>query len=426
MKAFEYLPKYEKTVLASGVRVVTEHHPQSRATSVGIFVDQGTRDEPEHMVGAAHFVEHMVFKGTKSRSAFEIAKSLESVGGDLNAYTSREYTCYHGTTLKENTDLSFEILADLILNATMKSVDFVKEREVILQEIDMSTDLLEEYIFDKYFEDVYHGHSLGRSILGTPQSLNGIKRKDLFDFYKHRYSGSKIIVAAAGHVNHDEIVKLAEKAFGRLKSKEKFPARRAPKIKPFREVYKKPSEQTHVLLGLPSTSYKDNLRFEAYILNAVFGGGMTSRLYQNIREELGLAYSVYSYLHSYSDTGLLMLYAASSSKNYPKVIEVFLKELEKIRKRGISRKELDFFKRQVTGSIILAADDIENRMNSLGVNEMIFKKYRPVDVVLADISQISKESVQEYIDQYLDPAHMGISIMGDVDRSLAEQYLSLC
>ena len=423
MKAYEVDPVYNKTVLSNGVRVITEHHQYSRATTAGVFVDLGTRDEPEDLIGAAHFVEHMVFKGTKSRSSFEIAKSLEAVGGELNAYTTREYTCFHGTTLKEDTNLCLDVLSDIVSNAIMDSEEFEREKNVVLQEIDMSADQLEEYIFDKYFEDVYSGHNLGRSILGTPNSLAQISRKKLFDFYRERYRGENIVVAVAGHVNHDEIVETVDKKLGSRKSKVELARRKKPRLKKVRKVYKRPSEQAHILIGLPSTSYKDSSRFDAYVANAVLGGGMTSRVYQKIREKLGLAYSVYSYLHSYTDSGLLMLYAGTSLNQYGKVLDLLHKEFLKFREKGPTQKELKFYKQQVIGGIILGSDDIENRMNSLGVNEMVFNRYRPVDLVTQEIEKVTKESVMQYSEKYLDPSQLGISVMGDVDESLAQKLI---
>ncbi|MCB0341907.1 MAG: insulinase family protein [Pseudobdellovibrionaceae bacterium] len=417
MKAFDYQPTFKKTVLNNGVRIVTEHHPYSRACSAGIYVDLGSRDEPKDGFGSAHFVEHMVFKGTRQRTAMDIAKSLESVGGDLNAYTTHEFTCFHATCLREHLHYAVDVLADLVSGAVFDAADFDREREVILQEIDMSADDLEEFIFDLYFKEAYSGHALGHSILGTPESLSKISRKQLQDFYRERYHGPRMVVSVAGNVDHDDVVAWAERSLNVRRKKVAKRHRRKPSLNKFREIFKRSSEQTHLLMGLPSTSFKDSHRFEAFVVNALLGGGMTSRLYQKVREELGLAYSVYSYLHSFTDTGLLLLYAGTSEKFLAQVLDHFYKEVSKLKKSGVSGKDLDFFKTQVRGNILLGSDDIENRMNSLGVNEMVFGRYRSVDEIMEEIRKVSKDSVQEYIESNLDLDQASIAVIGDVDTA---------
>ena len=416
MKAFDYEPSFRKTVLNNGVRVVTEHHPYTRCTSAGIYVDLGTRDEPEDLIGAAHFVEHIVFKGTKRRSAYQIVKSLEAVGGEINAFTSRENTCFHSCTLRENLDLSLDVLSDVVSQAQFTESDFEKERQVILHEIDMSRDQLEEYIFDVYFEEAYKKHPLGRSILGTGDSLANFNRKKLMDFYHSRYHGKELVVCIAGDVDHDKAVdevskwlRFKRKPFGKIK-------RRKPKAKAFQKVIRRPSEQVNLLVGLPASSFCDKFRFEAYIVNAVLGGGMTSYLYQKIREKKGLVYSVYSYLHSFTDSGLLMVYAGTSKENLNKVYQMILKEMHNLKAKGITSSALRQFKKQVIGQILMGADDIENRMNSIGVNEMVFGRYRSVSEVLADIDAVTIASVNQFLESYFDFDKMGQLVIGDVDE----------
>lgn len=424
MKAFEYEPVFNKTVLKNGVRVVTEHHPYSRSVSAGIYVDLGTRDEPEDLIGAAHFVEHMVFKGTKSRNAYQIVSELEAVGGELNAYTTREYTCFHASTLKEHLPISIDVLIDLMTHASFDKNEFKKEREVIRQEINMSADQLDEYIFDLYFEDSYRGHNLGRPILGTEQTLSQITNTKLKEFYQQRYHGEHMVVAVAGAVDHQLVVDLVERALMRTRSKKVEAHRKKPKVKEFRKVVVRPSEQQHILIGFPAAHFKAKNRFDSYVINSILGGGMTSRLYQKIREELGLAYSVYSYLHSFTDSGLLMVYAGTSEKYIKKVCDFILKEVRTLKDKKVAQKELDFFKTQVKGSLLLGADDVENRMNSLGVNELIFKKYRPVDDVINDVNDVSRESILTYTQKYLNFDQMGMIVLGEVDESKTQEILN--
>ncbi len=423
-KAFEYEPKFNKTVLSNGTRVVTEHHPYSRATSVGLYVDLGSRDEPAHLNGAAHFIEHLAFKGTNKRSAYEIVKEIEAVGGDLNAYTAREYTCFHACTLKEHVGLSMDVLSDLVSDALFLDEEFQKERQVIMQEILMSADELEEYIFDLYFEKAYPGNSLSNPILGTEASLNSISRDDLFQFYKNRYKAEHLVVSVAGAVDHEQVVKLAEQNLLFNSEQKIMENRTSPDMDVFQQYYKKDTEQVHYLLGLPSSSFKSKNRFDSYIVNAFLGGGMTSQLYQKIREEKALAYSVYSYLQSFTDSGLMMFYVGTSEEHIAEVSEMVLQEIKLIQKTGISADQLDFYKRQVKGQIMLGADDVENRMNSLAVNEMVFGEYRPVDFVVNEIEKVTAQSVQEFIEGHFDFSKAGCLLLGKCEPSLQEQVFS--
>lgn len=423
MKAFEYEPIFKKTVLSNGVRVLTEHHPSSRAVCAGIFVDLGTRDEPEDMIGAAHFVEHMVFKGTETRDAYEIAKSLEAVGGDLNAYTTREQTCFHATSLKEHLGLSLDVLSDLMSNAQFDVQDFKKERDVILQEINMSADEHDDYIFDLAFENAFKGHELGRSILGTSKTLQQITRKKLFDFYNRRYHGQNMIVSVVGHVSHDEVVELLSRTLSLRRRPVPPLARRKPTVKTYRKVVSKSAEQAHILLSMPAVSIRDKQRFESYIVNAALGGGMTSKLYQRVREQLGLAYSIYSYLQPFQDSGLQFIYAGTSGKHLKKVIGSMTKEIERLHKKGLSRSDLDYYRTQVVGELVLDADDIESRMNSLGYNEMTFGEHRSVDHVVADLEKVTVDSMNQYLKKYFDLSRVGAIVIGDVSEDRTHSML---
>lgn len=423
VKAFDYHPVFNRTTLKNGVRVVTEHHPFTRSVAAGIYVDLGTRDEPENLGGAAHFIEHLVFKGTRKRTGFEIAKSLEEVGGDLNAYTSREYTCFHATSLREHLPLALDVLVDLISRAKFSLEEFNTERDVVLHEIDMSVDDLEEFIFDLYFEHAFKGHQLGKPILGTAKSLAGMSRQRIMQYYQSKYRGENLIVSVAGNVDHDQVVQIVAKALGTQKGKTPANHRRRPRLKGFRHFVHRPSEQVHILMGGPSCSFKDEFRFESYIVNALLGGGMTSRMYQSVREKRGLAYTVYSYLVSFTDSGILTFYASTASKNVPKVIKLIRAEIENLRRRGISERDLKLFKTQVKGQILLGADDVENRMNSLAVNEMIFGKYKSVDDIISEIDEISVRSVQGYLNRYFARDNLGVLLVGDLDRGEADRLL---
>lgn len=425
MKAYSYKPIYQKTVLSNGVKVVTESHPFTRAVSVGVFVEVGTRDENVKKAGLTHFLEHMVFKGTRKRSALDIAKVLEAVGGDLNAYTTREYTCFHATSLKEHLSLSLDVVTDLVTSASLAYDDFVKEREVILQEIQMSKDNLDEYILDLYLEKVFGRHPLSTSILGTPETLGALKRADLVKHYKDNFRGPRIVVSVAGPMEHDQVVKLIEKSLGKLPKRAPALKRTTPRVKRVQEFIPRPSEQVHLLVGLPSCSYKSNTRFDSYVISELMGGGVTSHLYQNIREDKGLVYSVYSFLQSFIDSGLFLIYAGTGEKNALRVVKAIRSELEKLVGRKISEKELNMFKTQLKGQILLGAEDMENRMNSLGVNELVFGQYRPVDQVIGEIEEVSVRSVTDYVRKYFDMDQLSLMVMGDVQPEQALKLMNV-
>ncbi len=406
------MSSYKKSVLPNGVRVVTEQHAYSRSVSIGVWVLTGTRDEAEQDIGLSHFVEHLVFKGTKNRNAYQIAKSLESLGGDLNAYTTREYTNYHCLVLKEDWKTGLEVLADLVCNMQISKKDFELEKKVILQEIAMSDDSPEEIIYDYLFEGVYKNHPLGRQILGKSETIEKMTQKRVFEFYNHFYQGKNLIISAAGPIDHDQFVIECQKFF---KTRKKFTAaskRRAPRWNMSRKLYEKEMEQAHILVSFPTTCFHDKYRFEAFILNALLGGGMTSKLFQAIREKKGLAYTVYSSLNTNIDSASISIYAGTDTKNVKKVIDIISETLLKIKKNGFKKSELDLFKTQVRGQLLMGSDDIENRMSSLGLNEMVFEQYRSVEKVIAEMDLVSVSSMNKFLKDHFDLKKVAAMIMG--------------
>lgn len=395
--------RFQKSILKNGIRVVSEQHSNSRAVSIGIWVTVGTRDESESVAGVSHLLEHMVFKGTKNRSCFEIAKSLECLGGELNAYTTREYTCYHALVLREHWQKALDVLCDIVSNMDVSLDDFRVEKSVIQQEIAMIDDSLDELVYDEFFMRMLPKHSLGKPILGTAESIAKMKLSAVKKYYKEQYTGSQLIIALAGGVEHDEFLNAANAILKRKKAivKSKLVAKKRvkPKAKQFRDVVEKQTEQLHLLLGIPCASFKDSHRFEAFIVNTMLGGGMTSKLYQSIREKKGLVYSVYSSLNTFVDFGLLNIYASCEADKMKAVVKTISIEVRRILKTGISAKELDMYKTQVIGSIVLGSDDIENRMQSIAVNEMVFECYKTVDEVIAEIQNITVQSVNKYLQE---------------------------
>jgi len=394
------------------VRVVSEYHPHSKSVALGVWVLTGTRDENPEEIGISHFVEHLVFKGTKKRNAYQIARSLESLGGDLNAYTTREQTTYHCTVLKEDWKTGLEVLSDLVCNMKIAKKDFELEKKVVMQEIQMSDDSPEEIIYDYLFEHSYANHPLGRQILGKSDTLAKMTQKKVLDFYKRFYQGSNLIVSAAGPLEHDALVIEAQKLFRTRKKFTEPVVRRAPRWKATRKFYDDDSEQVHILLALPATSFHDKFRFEAFIINSLLGGGMTSKLYQAVREKQGLAYTVFSSLNTQMDSGNITIYAGTDPKKVKRVISIIKDELLKIKKEGLKKSDLDLFKTQVRGQLLMGSDDIENRMTSLGVNEMIFEDYRSVEHVIKEIEAVNEKSINTYLKEHFDLEKMSVILMG--------------
>ncbi|WP_374001632.1 M16 family metallopeptidase [Bdellovibrio bacteriovorus] len=417
--------KFKKTELSNGIRVVSELHPGSRAVSMGIWVLTGTRDETPEVAGISHLLEHLVFKGTKNRSAYQIAKSLEALGGELNAYTTREYTCYHALVLKDHWEKALDVLADLVSNMKLVQKEFDLEKGVILQEIAMSEDSHEDMVYDVFYEQVYGKHPLGRPILGTPVSVARMKQTQVMDYYRRNYTGKNIIISASGCINHDELMAGIQKRLGVKKKSELKNTRRVPRWLTRRHVVEKQAEQVHMLLGFPTASFQDKHRFEAVVTNTLLGGGMTSKLYQSVREKRGLVYSIHSSLNTNIDSGMLTIYAGTEAKNARKVGDLISKEFAKIRKQGVTKADVEMCKTQIIGSILLGSDDIENRMTSLAVNEMVFGKYRAVESVIEEIKAVTVDSVNHYIRHELDLDKASGVLLGPEVKSLESWWSDL-
>ncbi|MBX3018063.1 MAG: insulinase family protein [Bdellovibrionaceae bacterium] len=413
--------RFQKSTLSNGVRVVTEHHPFVQSLSIGVWVMSGTRDEDAGLNGISHFLEHLVFKGTKKRSAYQIARSLEEVGGELNAFTTREYTCYHATVLQRDWRLALDVLADLVTNMKIKPRDFEKEREVILEEILMAGDDPEDLAYDLFLQKIFPRHQLGKMILGTEKSLAAMKLSDIVAYYRERYQGKHLIISAAGALDHDDFVAEVESLFGRKPSAGRMPARRAPKTQGFAMGVNRPTEQLHLLMGVPCPSFRDPSRFASFLINAWLGGGMTSHLYQKVREKRGLVYSIYSALHTFTDAGMMNIGASAAPAKMADVVEEVFDTMLKLSEKGMTEREIRFYQRQIEGSLRLGAEDVENRMNSLAINEMVFGAYRPVQQVIEEINQVTEADIRRALKQWRDK-DLGVLFVGANAESVHEWY----
>jgi len=388
---------YHKTVLDNGLRVVSETIPHVRSVSLGLWANVGSRDENTSQNGISHFLEHMVFKGTKKRSVRDIAQSLESLGGYLNAFTTKEQTCFYARVLDTNTPEAIDVISDIVLNATYRQRELEKEKLVVIEELRNAEDDPEDIIHDYFEKAVFPYHSLGFPIIGTEENLRRFRREDLVSHVDHHYHPSRLVVAAAGNIDHAKLVKLSEKYFGRFRLgdlQRKRLAGPTKGIRPSIREYPRPINQAHVSLGTVSYSIHHKDRYPLLVLNALLGEGMSSRLYQTIREKHGFAYSVYSFVNMLSDTGLFGAYIGTDKKNIDNAISLVQKELHKLKTKPVSSAELRRTKSQIKGTMMLGLENMSSRMMRLGSGELYYETYVTLDSVLKKVEAVTSEAIQ--------------------------------
>jgi predicted Zn-dependent peptidase len=406
----------ERTRLSNGVRVVTEQMPHVRSVSIGVWIGTGSREEKKHETGLSHFIEHMVFKGTKNRTAEQIAKSVDSIGGGLDAFTSKELVSYNVKVLDEHLPEAFDVVADLVRNPLFQKQDIEKEKGVILEELKMEVDNPEYLLHEIFSSSFWKGHALGRPILGTKQTIRSFNEDSVQRFYAEFYRPSNILITAAGNLKHDQLLRLAEERFsdlkrGKLRPPQRSPQPHAPLI--FRN--KSSLEQVHLYLGVPSVPMTHESRFAAYILNAILGGGMSSRLFQNIREKQGLAYSVYSELAMYHDVGCMLIYAGTSLRSAAKVIDSIVNELSQVTDQLVAPDELRRAKDHIKGSFVLGLESTSSRMGNLARQELYFKRFFSLDEMLERIERVTAPEVQTLARQFFHPKNMAVTMLGRLE-----------
>jgi len=402
-----------RQVLPNGIRVVTERMPHVRSVSVGVWIGTGSREEAPHQTGLSHFIEHMVFKGTKNRTAEQIARSADSIGGGLDAFTSKEVVSYNIKVLDEHLPQAFDVVADLVRNPLFESKDIEKEKGVILEELKMEVDNPEYLLHELFSSHFWKGHALGRSILGTAQTIRSFDRDMVESYFKQVYAPANIVVTAAGSLDHRQLVRLTTKYLGDLKARplhaiKTVPQAHAPLV--FRD--KKNLEQVHLYVGVPSIPMPHESRFACYILNAILGGGMSSRLFQNIREKQGLAYSVYSDLSLYRDAGCMVIYAGTSTKNAEKVVGSIINEMHEAAASAVTEEELRRAKDHLKGSIVLGLESTSSRMANLARQETYFHRFMSMDEMLERIENVTAGEVQGLAQQFFDPKQMALAMLG--------------
>ncbi len=408
--------EYKKTVLPNGIRIVTERMPHVRSVAVGIWVDTGSRYEVESRGGISHLIEHLVFKGTASRTAEEIARTMDSVGGQMDAFTAKEHTCFYVSVLDEHLPLAADLLSDILLNPLFGSDEIEREKSVVLQEIKMVEDTPDDLVHDLFAERVWVGHPLGRPILGRRETVQGFSREAILAHFGEEYVPERIVIAVAGHVDHEQVVALFAprfEGFDRLSvARDGAP----PVLNGGVDMVSKSLEQVHVVLGFPGLTQSAPERYVLYLLNDIIGGSMSSHLFQQVRERHGLVYSIYSGTQAYRDTGLLYVYAATDAQNFSKVLKYILREVRGLKKEGVTVEELRRAKEHLKGNLMLSLESTSSRMHRLAKQELYFGSFFSLDEMLAAIDRVSEEEVQDLIHPLLDEDRLALLTLGPLDR----------
>jgi len=392
-----------RTVLPGGLRVVTEFLPAVRSVALGIWVGVGSRDEDETHAGATHYLEHLLFKGTKRRTALELSSEMDAVGGEMNAFTAKEYTCYYARVLDADLPLAVDILSDMVTSSLITPKDVDAERNVVLEEIAMNEDDPSDTVHEAFTAKLFGDTPLGRPILGTTDSINKITRDQIFEHYQARYTPEHLVVAAAGNLDHDTVVELVRQAFGDVlaprATAEPAPARLAgdqpgSQAGVGTTLISRSIEQANLVLGCEALARTDDRRFALGVLNAAFGGGMSSRLFQEVREKRGLAYSVYSFAGQHADTGMWGIYVGCLPSKADDVLAICAEEITRVVEGGLTDAELARGKGQVRGSIVLGLEDPSSRMSRLGKSELVYPRLEPVEEVLASIDAVTHDDIR--------------------------------
>ena len=405
----------ETTRLRNGIRIVTEQMDHVRSVSLGVWIGTGSRRETPEENGISHFIEHMVFKGTANRSAEDIARSVDSIGGGLDAFTSKEMVSFNTKVLDEHLPLAFDVISDLVLNPLFRAEDIEKEKGVILEELKMEVDNPEYLLHEVFSSNFWKDHPIGRPILGTRETVRGFHREMLCDYYRRIYTPSNILITAAGNLSHRHVVDLARERFETLEETGPLATDRKPS-EHARLVFRNKSslEQTHLYLGVPCYPMSHPDRFPCYVLNTILGGGMSSRLFQNIREKLGLAYAVFSELSMYSDTGCLAIYAGTSVETARQVVDLIVREFRDLKEEPVPDDELRRAKDHLKGSFVLGLESTSSRMGNLARQELYYKRFMSLDEMLDSIERVTAADVQRLALGFFDAKNITLAMLGNL------------
>jgi len=414
-----------RTVLPNGLTVLTERMEHLRSVAMGVWIKSGSRCEPAETNGISHFVEHMLFKGTRSRTAQLIAREMDSIGGNLDAFTGKETICFNVKSLSDHVPIALDVLSDLVLNPVFAAPDIERERGVILEEIKIDEDNPDVLVHELFTQSFWKDHPLGWPILGTTKTVAGLDQKSLFDYHNDRFHGGNMVFSAAGNLDHDQFVEAVVGKFSGLAggaTLHELPAPEATARVVMRN--KKSLEQVQICLGVPAPPITDENRYTTIILNTILGGGMSSRLFQTIREDRGMVYSIYSDLSPYRDTGTLCIYAGTSASKAIEVVDLILAEFRK--QEPLTAEELTRAKDQVKGNILLGLESSNARMANLARQEMYFQQFFSVDEVIARINEVEAAQVQAMAQHLFDPERIAVTLLGRLDGVKLKRDRLMC
>jgi predicted Zn-dependent peptidase len=421
---------FSKTVLDNGIRIVSHEMPDHRSASLGIWVENGSRHESPEQNGISHFIEHLLFKGTERRSAAQIAEEMDAVGGVLNAFTAKEHTCYYAKVLDENLPLAIDLLTDIFLNSRFDSEEIERERSVILQEISQAEDTPDDYVHDLFSLDFYNDHPLARPICGTAETVTSFARANFLSFFKSRYRPRRVIISAAGHLSHAVLVREMAERLGSVtdgagSQAQPIEGERAPQIRNGVFQHPKPLEQVHLCLGGAGIYQAHPKRYAAYVLNTILGGGMSSRLFQEIREKRGKAYSVYSFMSTYRDVGYLGIYAGTNMGSVEEVVDLILKELKSLAAGNIKDDEIRRTQGQIVGSMMLGLESTDSWMSHIARNEIYFGRSITTEEIVQGIRAVSHEEIVDLARSLFRPQGMALTLLGDFTDEIKIKSLDL-
>ena len=405
----------QTTSLGNGIRIITEQMDHVRSVSLGVWIGTGSRRETPEENGISHFIEHMVFKGTSNRSAEEIARSVDSIGGGLDAFTAKEMVSFQTKVLDEHLPIAFDVIADLVLNPLFREEDIEKEKGVILEELKMEVDNPEYLLHEVFSSNFWKDHPIGRPILGTRETVRGFHRDMLREYYRRIYTPSNILITAAGNLRHADVVELARERFESLQETGPLAADRKPSEHARLVFRNKVSlEQTHLYLGVPCYPMSHPDRFACYVLNTILGGGMSSRLFQNIREKLGLAYAVFSELSMYSDTGCFAIYAGTSVESARQVVDLIVREFRNLKEEPVPEDELRRSLDHLKGSFVLGLESTSSRMGNLARQELYYKRFMSLDEMLESIERVTAADVQRLARNFFEAKNITLAMLGNL------------
>ncbi|MGI2327178.1 M16 family metallopeptidase [Planococcus sp. YIM B11945] len=386
-------------ICGNGLRIVSEQIPHFRSVAVGVFVKAGSRDESPEENGITHFIEHMLFKGTETRSAKQIAREFDRIGGDINAYTSKEYTCYYAKVLDHHAEHAVRVIADMFFHSKMDPTEIDRERQVVLEEISMTEDMPDDDVHEQLWKVMYPKHSIGAPILGTADTLPSFTKEKIIEFMDRFYTPKNTVVSVAGNIT-PQLIKLIEALFGSFQRDGQDKLYLPPDFSSGYSYKNKDTEQGHLCLGYPGLSMNDSEIFSFSVLNNILGGSMSSRLFQEIREERGLAYSIYSYHSAYSDHGTLAIYGGTADEQMPELQEVIVQSLAKLRGQGLTAEEVNDSKEQLKGNLMLGLESTSSRMSRNGKQELMLGKHQDYDEILSLIDNVTKERTEALMDLF--------------------------